>query len=143
MQFSAKSFFAFIRTVGNGMYGMYGVYDQLVVRLINRVHLGFSYLREHKFRHTFADTVSPLCSCTLKSENTEHFFLRCQNILSVRTTLMNEVNNISNATNYLSSTDFIIVNLCGDKNFDVTNFKIITATIKFIKAKKLFEEALF
>ena len=32
----------------------------------------------------------------------------------------------------------------GDKNFDnVTNFKIITATIKFIKTTKGFEEALF
>ena len=57
---------------------------------------------------------------------------------------MNEVNNISNAINYLNSTDFIRLILYGDKNFDnVTNFKIITATIKFIKISKRFEEALF
>ena len=52
---------------------------------------------------------------------------------------MNELNNISNAMQYnainsLNSTDFIRVILYGGKNFDnVTNFKIITATIKFIK----------
>ena len=33
--------------------------------------------------------------------------------------------------------------LYGYKNFDVTNFKIITAVIKFIKTTKCFEEALF
>ena len=137
---------AFIRPVGNSMYG---IYDPFGVKLINRLRLGFSHLREHKFRHTFTfsislDTVNPLCSYTLETENTEHFFLRCQNNLSARTTLMNELNNISNAINSLNSTDLIRVILYGDKNFDnVTYFKIITATIKFIKTTKRFEEALF
>ena len=69
--------------------------------------------------------------------------LRCQNNLSARTTLMNELNNISNAINSSNSIDFIRGILDGDKNFDVTNFKIITATIQFIKTTKHFEEALF
>ena len=57
---------------------------------------------------------------------------------------MNELSNISNAINSLNSTDFIRVILYGDRNFDnVTNFRIITATIKFIKATKRFKEALF
>ena len=121
-----KKLLAFIRPVGNSMYG---IYDPFGVKLINRLRLGFSHLREHKFRHNFADTVNPLCSCSLEAENTEHFFLRCQNNLSARTTLMNELNNISNAINSLNSTDLIRVILYGDKNFDnVTNFKIITET---------------
>ena len=46
---------------------------------------------------------------------------------------MNELNNISNAINYLNSTDFIKVILYADKYFDsVTNFKIITAAINFL-----------
>ena len=57
---------------------------------------------------------------------------------------MNELNNISNAINSLNSIDFIRVILYGDKKFDnVTNFKIIITTIKFIKTMKRFEEALF
>ena len=136
-----KKLLAFIRPAGNSMYG---IYDPLGVKLINRLRLGFSHLREHKFRHNLADTVNPLCSCTLETENTEHFFLRCQSNLSARTSLMNELSNISNAINSLNSTDLIRVILYGDKNFDnVTNFKIITATIKFIKTTKRFEEALF
>ena len=123
---------------------MYGFYDPFGVKLINRLQLGFIHLREHKFRHIYADTVNVLCSCTLKTENAEHSFLRCQNNLSARTTLMNELNNISNTINSLNSTDLIRVILYGNKNFDdVTNFKIITATIKFTKTTKLFEEPLF
>ena len=55
---------------------------------------------------------------------------------------MNELNNISNTS--LNSAYFIRVILYGDKNFDnATNFKMVTATIKFIKTTKRFEEALF
>ena len=52
------------------------------------------------------------------------------------------MNNISNAS--LNSAYFIRVILYGDKNFDnAINFKMIAATIKFIKTMKRFEEALF
>ena len=46
--------------------------------------------------------------------------------------------------NTLNPTDFTRVVLFGNRNCDnVTNFKIITATIKFIKTTKRFEEAHF
>ena len=47
----------------------YGIYDLHGVRLLNRLHLGFSHLREHKLRHNFADTLNPLCSCSLETED--------------------------------------------------------------------------
>ena len=57
---------------------------------------------------------------------------------------MKELKNISNTTNSLNSTEFIRVILYGNKNCDnVTNFKIMTATIKYIKTTKCFEEVLF
>ena len=99
-----KKLLAFIRPVGNSMYG---IYDPFGVKLINRLRLGFSYLREHKFRHNFADTMNLLYSCTLEPEKKEHFFLSCQNSLSARTILMNELNNISNSIYSLNSTDLI------------------------------------
>ena len=84
MELSAKKLLAFIRPVGNSMYG---IYDPFGVKLINRSRLSFSHLREHKLGHNFADTVN----------------------LSARLTLMEELNNISNAINCLNSTDFIRV----------------------------------
>ena len=65
MQFSAKKLLSFIRFVGDSMYD---IYDPLGVKLINRLRLGFSHLRERKFRHNFADTMNPLCSCNLETE---------------------------------------------------------------------------
>ena len=57
------------RPLGNDTYG---IYDPLGGRLLNRLCLGFSHLREHKFRHNFVDTLNPLCSCSLETEDTEH-----------------------------------------------------------------------
>ena len=33
-----------------------------------------SHLSEHKFRHNFADSLNPLCSCSLETESTLHYF---------------------------------------------------------------------
>ena len=116
----------------------------LVLRLLNRFCLGFSHLREHKFRHTFADTLKPLCPCSLETEDTEHYFLCCQNNLSFCTTLMNDLNNINTAIASLNSNDLLRVILYGDESFNKeTNCKILTASIKFIKDTKRFEKSLF
>ena len=45
-----KKLLAFIRPVRNSVYG---IYDPFGVKLINRLRLGFSHLREHKFRDNF------------------------------------------------------------------------------------------
>ena len=89
-----KKLLTFIRTLENDTYA---IYDPLRVRLLNRLRLGFSHLREHKFRHNFADSLNPLRSCSLETEDAEHYFLHCQNNLSLRTTLMNHLNNINTA----------------------------------------------
>ena len=72
-----KKLLAFIRPVGNSMYG---IYDLFGIRLINRLQPGFnhgfqlcSHKWEHKFRHNFTDTLNQLSSCTLETENTNHF----------------------------------------------------------------------
>ena len=57
----------------------HGIYDPLGVRSLSRFRLDFSHLREHKFRHNFADTLNPLGSCSLEMEDADHYFLRCQN----------------------------------------------------------------
>ena len=70
-----KKLLTFVRPLENDTYG---VYDPLGVQLLDRLRLAFRHLREHKFRHDFADTFNPLCSCSLETEDTEHYFLRRQ-----------------------------------------------------------------
>ena len=121
----------------------YAIYDPLAVRLLNRLRLGFSHLKEHNFRHNFADTLNPLCSCSVETEDTEHYFLRCQNNLSFRTTLMNDLNNINTAIASLNPNDLLRVILYGGKSFTKeTNYKILTASIKFMKDTQRIEKSL-
>ena len=107
-----KKLLALIRALANNTYG---IYDPLGVRLLNRLRLGFSHLMKNKFRHNFADTLNPLCSFSLETEDTELYFLRCENNLSFRTNLMNELNKISTAIASLNSNDLLRVILYGDK----------------------------
>ena len=109
-----KKLLAFKRPLGNNTYG---IYDPLAIRLLNRLRLGFSHLREHKFRHNFTDTLNPLCSCSLETEDRKHCVLRCQNHLSFRTTLMNDLNNIKTAIASLNSNDLLSVILYGEESY--------------------------
>ena len=48
------------------------------LKLLTRLRLGLSHLREQKFRHSFNDTIDPFCLCGTNSfETSEHFFLHC------------------------------------------------------------------
>ena len=58
---------------------------------INRLCLGLSHLREHKSNHNFQDTINSLCSCSLESESTTHYFLCFQDFMDLHKCLMNEL----------------------------------------------------
>ena len=55
---------------------IFNIYDPQGSKLLNKLTLGFSHLRDHKLRHDFADTVNRSCSCALETESTDHFFSR-------------------------------------------------------------------
>ena len=127
-----KNLLAFIRSIENSIYT---VYDPLGIKILHRLRLGFNQLRKHKFRHKFEDTVNPLCSCSFGIESTEHYFLRCYNYVIFRTTLMNKkLNSINSKFNTLEPDELLRIIFYEDKNFcSDSNFKILTATINFIK----------
>ena len=52
---------------------IFNIHDQVCIRFLTRLQLGFSHLHEHKFRCNFKDTLNPLWSCSIKAENTVHF----------------------------------------------------------------------
>ena len=51
--------------------------DPVGVKLLTRLRLQLGNLNEHKFRHGFEDTVSPMCLCNTEIEINEHFLLCC------------------------------------------------------------------
>ena len=116
-----KNLLVFIRPIENSIYS---IYDPLGIKLLYRLQLGFSHLREYKFRHNFADTVNPLCSCYPEIESKEYYILRCHNHAAFRTILMNELNSINSKFNTLELDELIRTILYADKNFDNdSNFK--------------------
>ena len=54
-----KQLLSFIRPEANNIFSVYNAKD---IKLLTRFRVGFSHLKEHKFRHNFADAVNPLCS---------------------------------------------------------------------------------
>ena len=79
---------AFIRPKMNPVYK---VHDPIGIKMITRLRLRFSHLREHKFRHNFLDTINPLCSCGLDVETTNHYLLRCSFYSEIRKALLDNV----------------------------------------------------
>ena len=122
---------AFVRPSENKIFN---VQDQVSIKLLARLRLGLSHLREHKFRHNFEDNLNPLCSCSIEAETTLHFFLRCQFFNDIREILMNDLINIDRSLPYLTQDKVISILLQGSDAFDKKkNRKILICTIQFIK----------
>ena len=81
---------------------VFNILDFQGLKLLTWLRLNFSHLREHKFNHSFQDTISPPCSCSLETESTSHFLMRCFIFSSYRRTLLDNVieivGSISNLT---------------------------------------------
>ena len=56
---------------------VYNCHNPKGLKLITRLRLGLSHLREHKFKHNFQDTINLLCSYGIGIESAEHFLLHC------------------------------------------------------------------
>ena len=86
-----KHLLSFIRPVANNISN---VHNTKGIKLLTRRRIGFSHLKEHKFRHKFQDTINPLCRCGNFVESTTHFFLHCTYFSNQRLTLINKVKDI-------------------------------------------------
>ena len=70
---------------------IYNIHNPLVAKYLTRLRIGFSHLKEHKFKHNFEDSVDPMCRCTSGIETTMHFFLRSAKFNIQRQTLFYKV----------------------------------------------------
>ena len=64
-----ESILDLIRPTENSIYA---INDISGLKLLTRLRLNFSHVNEHKFRHNFKDTISPMCSCGFEPETTDH-----------------------------------------------------------------------
>ena len=71
-----------------------------VFKLVTRLRLGLSHLRKHKFKHSFQDTINPLCNCGQDIESATHFFLHCTFFIDERSTFLGLDSKLLDCTDY-------------------------------------------
>ena len=65
------------------------------IKLLSRLRLGLSHLREHKFKHSFPDSLNHFCSCGKGGVETSfNNLLHCSNYSDERLALLNTIRNI-------------------------------------------------
>ena len=81
------------------------------------LRLGLSHLRFHKFKHSFQDTLNPICNCGTV-ETKVRYLLHSPNFSNERLTFFNKLQSID--ANILSKNDFNISKLLlyGDRSFN-------------------------
>ena len=133
------SLLQFIRPTASPVYH---VHHPRGLKLLTRLCLGFSHLREHKFCHNFQDTINPFCLCkTNDIETNEHFLLHCPNYSTQRLILFDNFRDNGIAFLPLNSSSIVKLFLYGCDNHNITTNKIILFNvIEFIIQSKRFDE---
>ena len=114
------------------------------IKLITRLRLGLNHLREHKFKHSFQDTINPLCNCGQDIESSTNFFLYYPFFINERRTLLSIICSLD--SKLLDYTDYDLTQslLFGNTSqICSNNFKIINTSIDYILSSKRFDEPLF
>ena len=132
---------SFIRPLESNVYN---IFDPIGLKFLNSLRLGFSHLNEHRFRHNFQDCMNPLCSCSLKIEDTSYYLLHYHPFSQYRIDLMNSVKSILENFESLSNNVKKDILLYGDSRLDGNKNKfILEATLTYIKSTDRFSGSIF
>ena len=135
-----KHLLSFIRPEANNIFN---VHNAKGIKLLTRLRVGFSHLKEHKFRHNFVDAINPLCSCGNFVESTAHFFLHCTHFSNQRLTFISKIKDIGKRI--FGKNDSLITQtlLFGDEKLSITDNKsILEVTIQFLISSARFDSPL-
>ena len=118
-----KNILKFIRPSSNYIFNCHSPNG---IKLITRLRLGLSHLREHSFRQSFQDTLNSIWRW--------HYYslpINCPNYLGERTTLLDNVQIIGetiNDKNNFEVSELLQYGISANK--DASNTNILKATIK-------------
>ena len=114
------------------------------IKLMWRLRLGLSHLREHKLKHSFQDSLKPFCSCGKgEVQTSSHYLFHCSNYSEEWLVLLNTMRNIDMFILQLSDSKFTTVLLFGDAFDNNKNTFILDATIDYIILTGRFDVGLF
>ena len=123
-----KSIVKFIRPSANSLFKCQNAKG---TKFITRLQLGLSHLREHKFKHSFQDSLNPFCGCGLDIESTLHFPFHCPTYIIERCTLLSTLVNNDNNLVDLCEPVLIRTLLFGSNSFDTdASTNVLNATME-------------
>ena len=112
---------------------IFNIHNSYGVKLLTRLRLALSHLRDHRFRHCGNDT-----------ETATHFFLLCPSFHTPRQTLLNNIRNINEQILSHDEDKLIQTFTHGNSNCNLTvNRFIVCATIEYLILTELFKRPLF
>ena len=97
---------------------------------MTRLCVGFSHLRERKFKHNFQDTLNPLCPCSLEAEGKYHFFMHYQIFPNQRNVLFDQLNACNLEILKMSENEIVRILFFDNKSFTKhISLRTITSSI--------------
>ena len=136
-----KHLLSFIRPEANTVLN---VHNAKGIKRLTRLRVGFSHLKEHKFRHNFQDAINPFCNCGNFVELTIHFFLHCFHFLNQRLRKINKIKDFDKRIFEKNHSLITRTLLFGDEKLSITDSKfILEATIQFLISSGRFDSPLF
>ena len=119
---------------------LYRIFNPNGTKLLTRLRVQLSHLRQHKFKHNFLDTVNPLCSCSLEVESNCHYLLRCSFFINQRKKLLDNIVDIIGSLSNIPDNKLVRILLYGDNLYsEDTNYRILKSTITFIETTERFD----
>ena len=112
---------------------IFGIHDPLNIRILLQLRVGLSKLKHHKKCHKFQDTPSDICDCGLETEDTVHFFTKCNIFNNYRASLNQMTTNLFPNLLPLTPSDLTSIFLYGSNQLSNSqNRDILKASLKFI-----------
>ena len=122
--------------------GFFGIIDKYGTRLLSKLRVDCSDLRDHRFNHGFLNCPSPSCRCGTGDESSEHFLARCPLFSVQRAILLGSISGtLNNDISVLPDSHLSSLLLYGSKMYNnITNKLIIEVSIHFIKSTRRFNK---
>ena len=96
------------------------------MKLVTKLRTDISRLRKHKLKHSFQDSLNPICRCSTDVESCLHFFLHWPLFQNEGLILLSIVKNIDSQLLDYSDLHLTQILLFGSKSLDVnTNSSIL------------------
>ena len=132
-----KSILQFIRPTPNRTFNCH---NPIGIKLITRLRLGLSHLRDHEFKHNFLDCLNPICCCGKDIETTVHYLLHCPIFSNERSIFFNNIRSTDENVSSESDSRVSETLLFGISSFnDTKNASILNTIIDYILSNKRFD----